>query len=92
MHGNVLEWCADPWHENYTAAPSASRVWDEECQDERYHNYPDFLPILLADKRDRIERGGEAFSWPQHCRCASRFYSLPDEPYNDSFRVVCAVQ
>jgi len=28
MHGNVLEWCADPWHENYEGAPTDGSVWD----------------------------------------------------------------
>ncbi len=28
MHGNVLEWCADPWHENYEGAPIDGSVWD----------------------------------------------------------------
>ncbi|KAA3663858.1 MAG: formylglycine-generating enzyme family protein [Chloroflexi bacterium] len=27
MHGNVLEWCADPWHKNYEGAPRNGRVW-----------------------------------------------------------------
>jgi formylglycine-generating enzyme required for sulfatase activity len=28
MHGNVWEWCADPWHENYEGAPIDGSVWD----------------------------------------------------------------
>lgn len=29
MHGNVREWCADPWHQNYHDAPSTAIVWQE---------------------------------------------------------------
>ena len=27
MHGNVLEWVEDDWHENYQGAPSDGRAW-----------------------------------------------------------------
>jgi len=30
MHGNVWEWLADPWHDNYEGAPSDGSVWEEE--------------------------------------------------------------
>jgi len=29
MHGNVREWCADYWHENYQGAPTDGTVWLE---------------------------------------------------------------
>ncbi|MEM7578390.1 MAG: SUMF1/EgtB/PvdO family nonheme iron enzyme [Cyanobacteria bacterium P01_A01_bin.80] len=33
MHGNVLEWCADPWHSNYEGAPNDGSVWLENGND-----------------------------------------------------------
>lgn len=29
LHGNVREWCADPWHETYHGAPNNSKVWNK---------------------------------------------------------------
>jgi len=29
LHGNVREWCADPWHRNYTNAPTDGRIWQQ---------------------------------------------------------------
>ncbi|WP_338023026.1 formylglycine-generating enzyme family protein [Argonema galeatum] len=30
MHGNVSEWCADPWHDKYKDAPIDASVWEED--------------------------------------------------------------
>jgi formylglycine-generating enzyme required for sulfatase activity len=28
MHGNLYEWCADRWHQNYNGAPTDGSVWE----------------------------------------------------------------
>ncbi|ODV38027.1 hypothetical protein BFG60_2359 [Microcystis aeruginosa NIES-98] len=33
MHGNVWEWCADTWHDNYHVAPTDGSAWIENGND-----------------------------------------------------------
>ncbi|MFM8298789.1 MAG: formylglycine-generating enzyme family protein [Microcystis aeruginosa] len=35
MHGNVREWCADTWHDNYDGAPTDGSVWIENGNNNR---------------------------------------------------------
>jgi formylglycine-generating enzyme required for sulfatase activity len=33
MHGNVWEWCADDWHNNYDGAPTDGSAWSSDEKD-----------------------------------------------------------
>ena len=64
MHGNVWEWCADHWHDNYTTAPEDGRPWLDE----------------KADKGgSRLLRGGSWNHDPRYCRSAYRNRNHPDD-------------
>ena len=80
IHGQVFEWCADPWHDSYEEAPQErdSSVWDEEKENDNfYRNILDNLPKLLKDERSRILRGGSYYDNPRNCRSAYRNRNNP---------------
>jgi formylglycine-generating enzyme required for sulfatase activity len=78
MHGNVWEWCADHWHENYVGAPEDGGAWLDPNADAC---------------EPRLLRGGSWYSHPQYCRSAYRLRIHPDAR-NDimGFRVCCLPQ
>jgi formylglycine-generating enzyme required for sulfatase activity len=83
MHGNVLEWCLDEWHDNYNGAPTDGSAWVDYTKGEKNKE---------SVKR-RLLRGG---SWPLHpafCRSAYRFIYHPVDRGNYiGFRVCCLPQ
>jgi formylglycine-generating enzyme required for sulfatase activity len=62
MHGNVWEWCADHWHQNYEGSPIDGSVWLNPDADE---------------SDDRVVRGGSWPFSPQNCRSAYRLSHAP---------------
>jgi formylglycine-generating enzyme required for sulfatase activity len=78
MHGNVLEWCEDHWHESYNFAPGDDQPW--------------LIPAAAADE-PRLLRGGSWSFLPGYCRSAYRDLVRPDDAYGlVGFRVVCLPQ
>jgi formylglycine-generating enzyme required for sulfatase activity len=81
MHGNVWEWCADQWHENYQGAPTDGSAWIEDSDKDNNN-----------DNHSRLLRGGSWYSNPGICRSAVRSSLNPDIVHDlIGFRLVCGV-
>jgi formylglycine-generating enzyme required for sulfatase activity len=88
MHGQVWEWCLDPWHDNYYGAPTDGSVWDGQNSSD-YLNILDRLSILILDERAHVIRGGSYLNAPRGCRSAFRNYYDEVSYLDVGLRVVC---
>jgi formylglycine-generating enzyme required for sulfatase activity len=61
MHGNVDEWCQDPWHGSYEGAPSDGSAWieggDSKLRVIRGGSWYDIPRICRSAYRDSFEPG-----------------------------------
>ena len=80
MHGNVLEWCLDDWHDNYEGAPTDGRAWVETEKEDN-------------DNRYQLLRGGSWDINPVGCRSAYRNLYFRRDVSNSyiGFRLACGV-
>ncbi len=75
MHGNVWEWCEDPWHSNYEGAPTDGTIWQESDS--------------VDNNCDRLLRGGSWYQKAKDCRCACRNHIEPYRKWKIcGFRIV----
>ncbi len=74
MHGNVWEWCLDPWHDYYNESPDDGRAWLDGSTN--FNIY-------------RVLRGGSWGYIPVHCRSACRYPHPANASNVIGLRVCC---
>ncbi|MDE5068681.1 MAG: formylglycine-generating enzyme family protein, partial [Trichodesmium sp. St4_bin8_1] len=77
MHGNVYEWCADDWYNNYVGAPTDGSA---RININKNSNI----------KSRKVLRGGSWYLYPRWCRSAVRilYISVEADYFNFGFRLV----
>ncbi len=99
--GNVWEWCADHWHENYQGAPTDGSLWQHNNANQnqnpgigsRLSNmWKNISRQKYNDNENYVRRlrGGSWYDNPADCRSANRYRYNPGlDISNIGFRVVC---
>ncbi|MEO0986559.1 MAG: formylglycine-generating enzyme family protein [Cyanobacteria bacterium J06639_14] len=86
MHGNVWEWCLDPWHPDYSTKP-------ETCKQDGHTPWTKGNPP--AERKYRMLRGGTCRSSMQECLSTARHMgSVEMNPHSDVYglRVLCSAR
>jgi len=97
MHGNILEWCLDDWHNNYTGAPNNGLPWLGEIENENHSQFKNswqiwLKKILETNNNNKLLRGGYWSDNPRYCRSACRNYLSPGyRNYFIGFRIVVSL-
>jgi len=78
LHGNVWEWCADDWRDDYEGAPIDSRIWTKDIKNHEEDG-----------ETKKLLRGGSWINDAQDCRSSYRNRSDAHGQYHPiGFRVV----
>ncbi|NET48885.1 MAG: formylglycine-generating enzyme family protein [Merismopedia sp. SIO2A8] len=95
MHGNVNEWCADCWHDNYRGAPNDGSAWTDVGKRKRKTlrggRMPQPRQSPSGSCKRRVLRGGGWYSGPLGCRSAYRYQDVVDRRVRgNGFRTVAS--
>ncbi|MEH2368496.1 SUMF1/EgtB/PvdO family nonheme iron enzyme [Nostoc sp.] len=85
MHGNVYEWCADPWHDSYEGAPKDGSVWLENGND-------NYRVIRGGAYLDDLKECRSAFRYQQKIRALPFETGSPTVLRRAGFRVCDVVR